>query len=598
MAQALYLKWRPQVWDDVVGQEHVTRILRNAIVSDRVHHAYLFAGPRGCGKTTTARLLAKAVNCLDPEPSRRPCNACAHCLAVNEGRFLDLIEIDGASNNSVEDVRDLRDKINFSPSQGRYKVYVVDECHMLSTGAFNALLKTLEEPPSHAIFVLATTEAHKIPVTVLSRCQRHDFRLISHAEMVARLKAVAAEEGMRAEETALEVVARHATGSLRDAISLLDQLAAAGDEITLVQAQSLLGAAASQAVLDLVDALAERDSALGLALINQTIDAGAGPRQFARQIVETLRRLVLIKMGRPGLMDITDQARATLERQAERFEIGELLRAVRAFNSAAAELRAGWQPQLPLELAFVEVALAEASSVVLPPVSKSPSESSPDARRGLPNPRHAIGFGNPSGAFQTAAKDPELANSPSGVETSNGQSRAKEPAKTSIPSQETHPPGTPVENEPQAHSAFSTTAPASVAGVPHSAFNPPPPGQGPEGAVSFSALLKSWKDLAIAVRNYDPLTQGLLNSCTPMGLEDSVLLLGFASEVLRAKMEKGEHIANLRRALIEVLGRELQVKCVLAGRDRKVQPAAGELPDDGMAATALRELGAQVVDIQ
>jgi DNA polymerase-3 subunit gamma/tau len=223
MTLALYRKWRPRVWDEVIGQEHVVQTLRNAVVTERVAHAYLFAGPRGTGKTTTARLLAKAVNCLDPDPAAHPCDRCAHCQAVNAGRFLDLIEIDAASNTSVDDVRDLRDKINFSPNQGRFKVYVVDEVHMLSTAAFNALLKTLEEPPPHAIFILATTEVHKIPATVLSRCQRHEFRRIPTAEMLAYLTTMAGRENLLADSDALALIARQSTGSLRDAISLLDR---------------------------------------------------------------------------------------------------------------------------------------------------------------------------------------------------------------------------------------------------------------------------------------------------------------------------------------------------------------------------------------
>ena len=190
MAQALYRKWRPGLWNQVVGQEHIVQTLQNAIRSNRVGLAYLFAGPRGTGKTTMARLLAKAVNCLEEDPTRRPCNQCQNCQGVNKGSFLDLIEIDAASNTSVDDVRDLRDKINFSPSQGKYKVYIIDEVHMLSTAAFNALLKTLEEPPAHAIFILATTEVHKIPATVLSRCQRHEFRRIPVNDIVAHLQEI------------------------------------------------------------------------------------------------------------------------------------------------------------------------------------------------------------------------------------------------------------------------------------------------------------------------------------------------------------------------------------------------------------------------
>src|SRR4030065_1171353 len=235
MSQSLYRKWRPVHWDQVIGQEHVVQTLRKAVNADRVAHAYLFSGPRGTGKTTTARILAKAVNCLEQDVANRPCNQCAHCQAVNQGRFLDLIEIDAASNTSVDDVRDLRDKINFSPNQGRYKVYIIDEVHMLSTAAFNALLKTLEEPPPHAIFVLATTEVHKIPATVLSRCQRHEFRRVPVDEIVKNLKMLADEEKIKAEPEALNLVARQATGSMRDAISLLDQLASAGKVIHLTR---------------------------------------------------------------------------------------------------------------------------------------------------------------------------------------------------------------------------------------------------------------------------------------------------------------------------------------------------------------------------
>jgi DNA polymerase-3 subunit gamma/tau len=383
MSQALYRKWRPATWDQVIGQEHVIQTLRNAVAAGRVAHAYLFAGPRGTGKTTTARLLAKAVNCLDENLASRPCNQCAHCQAVNQGRFLDLIEIDAASNTSVEDVRDLRDKINFSPNQGRYKVYIVDEVHMLSTAAFNALLKTLEEPPSHAIFILATTEVHKIPATVLSRCQRHEFRRIPVNEIVSNLKTLAQGENIQIDEEALVLVARQATGSMRDAISLLDQLASAGKPVSLEMAQAVLGTATSQAVLQVVDAILSRQSAAGLEAIHRALDAGSDPRQFARQIVDYLRGLLLVAMGNASQVDATGETRLQMARHAQALSVTELLRIIQAFNQAASEARASWQPALPLEMAFVESLSApdlpgeESQAVEKPPVPSSSAEKAP-----------------------------------------------------------------------------------------------------------------------------------------------------------------------------------------------------------------------------
>jgi len=382
-AQALYRKWRPQVWDEVVGQDHVVQTLRNALRTDRTAHAYLFAGPRGCGKTTTARLVAKALNCLHPDPAQRPDNACPHCVAVNEGRFLDLIEIDGASNNSVENVRELRDKINFAPGEGRYKIYIIDEVHMLSIGAFNALLKTLEEPPAHAVFILATTESYKIPPTVASRCQRFEFRRIAVAEIVARLKAQCTAEGLAVEDAALEMVARQATGSLRDAISLLDQLVASSPAVTLAQAQALLGTSASQTVQALIDHLAEGEMGPALELINRAVDAGGDARQLARQMVDYARNLMLVRLGNAGLVEAGAEMKAILSRQADRLELPALLKVMRAFNAAANDVRGGWQPQLPLELAIVECSAPPpaADAPTPPPATSRPVEPPPKPER-------------------------------------------------------------------------------------------------------------------------------------------------------------------------------------------------------------------------
>ncbi len=360
MSQALYRTWRPALWDEVVGQDHIVQTLRNAITTGRVGHAYLFAGPRGTGKTTSARLLAKAVNCLDENLGKRPCNSCANCLAVNEGRFLDLIEIDAASNTSVDDIRDLRDKVNFSPSQGRFKVYIIDEVHMLSTSAFNALLKTLEEPPAHVIFILATTELHKIPATVLSRCQRHEFRRIPVPVIVAKLKELTKKEKIKIDDDALNLVARQATGAMRDAISLVDQLSSINEHITLKDAQEILGTATSQAVIDLVDAMQTRESGQGLKIIHQALDSGTDARQFARQVVEYLRNLLVIKLKAGSDLDLMPEQREAMQAQANRFETLELTQIISAFSNAATDLKANWHPGLGLEMAFTSSILEAA----------------------------------------------------------------------------------------------------------------------------------------------------------------------------------------------------------------------------------------------
>ena len=378
--QALYRKWRPAAFDEVVGQEHIVQTIQNALASGRAAHAYLFSGPRGTGKTTTARLVAKALNCTHCESHQRPCNTCDNCLAVNEGRFLDLIEIDAASNTGVDNIRDLRDKINFSPSEGNFKVYVIDECHMLSMGAFNALLKTLEEPPAHAIFILATTEIHKVPATVASRCHKHTFRRIPLTEMVSRLQTIAEREKLQVEEKVLEVIARQATGSLRDGISLLDQLVISPNEkVTLESALALLGAAGTGAVQDITGALAERDSAHGLELINDAIDNGIDPRQLARQLVDYLRGLLLIKLGNPSLVDATSETRKVMQAQAAQFDPNLLIRAIRSFNGAANEARGGWLSQLPLELAFVESLRmpTTAAETIQPSAASAPVKATP-----------------------------------------------------------------------------------------------------------------------------------------------------------------------------------------------------------------------------
>jgi DNA polymerase-3 subunit gamma/tau len=372
-AQALYLKYRPRAFEEIEGQTHVTHTLKNALVENRIAHAYLFAGPRGTGKTTTARILAKAVNCLG-ESGAKPDNSCANCVAINESRMLDLIEIDAASHTSVEDIRELRDKIDFRPGEAKYKVYIIDEVHMLSTSAFNALLKTLEEPPPHVIFVLATTDPQKIPATVISRVQRFDFRRLTLGEIIERLKEIAVKEELNIEPAALELVARQASGSMRDAISMLDQLTAynrAG--ITLAQVQSLLGATPYELMGELSSRIIEQDVAGGLALIAQAVDGGADPRQFARDMVEYFRGILLIKNKGGNLLSLTAETHSAMDVRSKQMSVEQIMRTIRLFNQAAFELRASVNPTLPLEIALIESTLEESASLKSPPPRPIPA---------------------------------------------------------------------------------------------------------------------------------------------------------------------------------------------------------------------------------
>jgi len=555
MSQALYRKWRPHRWNEVIGQDHIIGTLRNAVAGGRVAHAYLFAGPRGTGKTTTARLLAKAVNCLAPELADRPCDHCEYCQAVNEGRFLDLIEIDAASNTSVEDVRDLRDKINFSPSQGAYKVYIIDEVHMLSTAAFNALLKTLEEPPSHAIFILATTEVHKIPATVLSRCQRHEFRRIPVKDIIATLKGIVEREKLQVDEESLTLIARQSTGSLRDAISLLDQLASAGGAVTLAQAQTVLGTATSQAVIDLVDALLNHQAGAGLDHIHQALDAGSDPRQFARQVVDYLRGLLLIRMGNPEQVEATLELRSVMAKQAQAFETPWLLETIRAFNSAAVDQQRSWQPGLALEMAFAR-SIEEPAQPIQMALAPPPGAYRPEPAPAQPQiQRQAPAEQRPSAARQKQVSAPQ-----------EGLVAAPQMVAPVVP------PGA------SAEAPISPTQPA------------------PGVTISMQTISQNWPKIRALVKKQKAQTEGLLNSCTPLGIKDGVLLLGFKAELLKSKMETNDNLQIIRQALSQVLGIDLQVRCIISTGKNKNLPADLDVENDGMVGTALRDLGGEIVD--
>jgi len=416
-SQVFYRKWRPQTLAEVVGQEPVTQTLLNALSSGRVSHAYLFCGPRGTGKTSTGRILAKAVNCLT-NGKGEPCNTCHICQAITEGRALDMIEIDAASNRGIDDIRDLREKVNYAPNQARYKVYIIDEVHMLTKEASNALLKTLEEPPPYVIFVLATTEAHKVLPTILSRCQRFDFRRISQADVVAKLARICGAEGIHIELKALQLIAKAATGSLRDAENLLEQLTAYyGSEIELGQVQAILGITGDWRTRELVKYIVNNDVSAGMATINSVNSDGLDLRQFNRELVEYLRGLLLIKTGSEEAVDLTAEDLAELKELATKTPLAQILRAVKLFGQL--ELGFDNYSTLPLELALVDCILPSGEEKESP-ISETKDEFRQPTKAvippvTLPPPQQPIAKPEPASAPQppvesVPATPPELAS--------------------------------------------------------------------------------------------------------------------------------------------------------------------------------------------
>ncbi len=530
-AVSLYRKWRPQTFADVMGQEHITTTLQNAIRANRVAHAYLFTGPRGTGKTTTARLFAKAISCLDEDETKRPCNHCEICIAMNGGRDLDLIEIDAASNNSVDDVRELRERVGFSPSVGRYRVYIIDEVHMLSTPAFNALLKTLEEPPAHAIFILATTEVDKLPATILSRCQRFDFRFMPFKVLRDQLAMIAEKEGAQIEPGALDLFARQAGGSMRDGISLLDQMIAYGDgTVTLKQAQAILGSVASQAVSQLTNALIARDVPNGLNLINQTMGDGADPRQFLREILEYLRGLLLLRGAPDGsLLNLPQETIAEMRTQTVAIPTAELLGIIKVFSQAVGQLRNAPQPQLPIELAFVEAALR--------------------------------------GTLETAKATPDSKEAPKA-----------EPARAMpTPPQRAAPPPAPRETASQVKETRPTLAPSAPKATPtvepKAASKPSAPANEAQSTASVSAsvedLQNKWEDVLAAIKPKNFSLVAILKGGRVLSFDNDLVVIGFPYDFHKEKADEPKNKQLIEEVLSLKLEKPLRIRCEIVKGEGK-----------------------------
>ncbi len=363
---ALYRKWRPDEFEEVKGQEHVVTTLKNQITHDRVGHAYLFCGTRGTGKTTVAKLFAKAVNCEHPLPDGSPCNECATCKAIQAGSSLNVIEIDAASNNGVDNIRDIREEVQYSPAEGKYKVYIIDEVHMLSIGAFNALLKTLEEPPSYVIFILATTEAHKIPITILSRCQRYDFRRISLETIYERLMELLGREGVQAEEKAVRYVAKAADGSMRDALSLLDQCIAfyLGQTLTYDKVLEVLGAVDIDVFNRLITEVARGCTMEALQIIDEIIWQGRELSQFVTDFTWYMRNLMMVKVSNEvnDQLDLSAENLEIMRQTAQGIELDTLMRYIRVFSELSNQIRYATQKRVSLELAIIKLTTPQMES--------------------------------------------------------------------------------------------------------------------------------------------------------------------------------------------------------------------------------------------
>ena len=532
-SQVFYRKWRPQVLADVVGQEPVTQTLLNALAANRISHAYLFCGPRGTGKTSTARILAKAANCLN-NGQGEPCNTCEMCQSITEGHALDVIEIDAASNTSVDDVRSLREKVNYAPNQARYKVYIIDEVHMLSNSAANALLKTLEEPPSHVIFVLATTEAHKILGTIMSRCQRFDFRRHSQANVMAELDRVCRGEGIKMETEAMRLIARAATGSMRDALNLLEQLTTYyGTEIGLRQVQATLGISGDQRVKDLAKHIVNGDIPAGIATINSVNNDGMDLRQFNRELVEYLRALLLAKTNAGDALDYTVDDIAELKKLAAGSSLDKIVAATRLFGQLGS--RFDNYSTLPLELAMVDSAMATEDRGIpatpAVPVSQPAEKASPATRK------------TQSGGQAISQPSSEIP-----------VDRTPAPAKAlpTPPPSPSRPPTPPAATRTK---PVTKEAPSSLAGTPMEVTS-----EIERLRVNWKLIIKQapadvQKTPALAILRSAPVK--------PMSIENDLVCLAFTNNIFKEKIEQLENQRVTERVISNFLGRTCQIKCVL-----------------------------------
>ena len=580
---SLYRKYRPQTFEDVVGQEHVARTLRNALTADppRVAHAYLFTGPRGIGKTTNARLLAKCLNC-ESGPTPTPCNQCDFCTRVAQNQpVMDLTEIDAASNTGVDNIREaIIDNVGSMPAQGRYKIYIIDEVHMLSNNAFNALLKTLEEPPAHAIFVLATTDSHKVPATITSRCQRFDFRRVTPPDIAKRLQYVAKSENMTLHDEAAKLIARHADGALRDALTLLEQVSAfSGDEIGAADVRLVLGGVPQELLFGLMDSVANGDAHGALQHVERAVDEGASFGQLARDLTSYSRDLLLQCVGFPMPDDLSSEERAAREQHASGMGRAKLEGFLTLLRESEKEMRSSTDHRLLLELCLVRASeghFSLASTQVAPQTQSAPR----------PNWREKLGVPAATPVVQaplvpsSAVQEPKVeipvlkSEETARVEVSEEVEENEVQSETeSVPVEEESYDEAPVANE------------EVVVAVPEEVVVVAPPEPKPKKAgrriSSFEELVELWPAVLMRVRKKISIPAvSYLADAQPMDFTPDTIVLQFSKEFHHAKATDALGRMPFEEVINTTLDKPRHLKFVLAAPPEKKTEAIEAASDD------------------
>lgn len=557
---ALYRRWRPQDFDALVGQKAVKTTLKNALASGKIAHAYLFSGPRGTGKTSMARILAKALNC-EQGPTAEPCGQCGNCQRIVQGTSLDVIEIDAASNTSVDNIRDLREQVAFTPAESRYKVYIIDEVHMLSTGAFNALLKTLEEPPAHAVFILATTDPQKVPATIQSRCQRFEFRRVTVDEIAEHLAMVAAGSGIEADADALRLIAIQAEGGMRDALSLLDQCGVMAKRVTVATVREVLGIVGREALHELTEAIGRRQLPQALATLNLLLEQGKDVKQVLTELIEYLRALVLY-LAVPDYEEIylTDTKEALAE-LAPLFGRDRLLAAEERLHSAIQELRGSMRPRITAELCLLDLCRVEGSTLaalsarieqlerqlaggVMPVYQQAPINAQPA----------------PAVAVQQPAAQEELVQQPIAQQapaSANAQVEKAAPAKKPAAKAQPQP------------AADTLAAAVNATPKPKSARVQ----QTEEYAGDFAAGEDFWKQ-ALEIMKAEK--KNSMVSCAKNGrvfsFANNILQVAFKAPFLADRMNKDDYRKAFEEVLLRLARREIRLEAVIEGKAKLPQP--------------------------